>query len=538
VLPLKLPVLLTDFASTNVGGDRRGWLRRGLEGIATSYSEIRGLVLTEAEKGWYADETGEVRSVLAEGLSRPEFRELPPRPVVETPGIWSERPRTAQRTAAIRGSTGKYELIVDGAPFYIHGVAYNPGHDWRDGFVPLTRRELEIDFDRVRSFGVNTIRRYGSNWYDRNILKLADEKGLKVLFGFWFEQKVDYLTNAEKLQAYTRQVEETVRSRRGERSIIAWGLGNEVWGLLKHRYAQPYLTEVRHAHVDFIETLARRIHELDPERPVYAAHEHSPQIAGSLADFARGAPSLDFTAVNSYYEERMSQLARVATRMDPTRPYLISEFGPDGYWETRQVQRSSFGALLEPSTDEKIHSYERGWQVHTLENRGSNIGAVAYCWRDRYEATATWFGLTDPDGRLKPTGLAMKRLWTGKDPGTGPRVLALNGPTDSILPGSTVEFSAAIKPPPRGETLEYKWRLASEEFDFKVGKVAAMDGEPRAKITLPKKPGIYRVYFAVNSGSMTDEANVPVRVTNDISADTRIPVDWTSFPLMRRVVGP
>ena len=30
--------------------------------------------------------------------------------------------------------------------------------------------------------------------------------------------------------------------------LLGWTLGNEVWGLLKHHYGQPYLTRVRHAH--------------------------------------------------------------------------------------------------------------------------------------------------------------------------------------------------------------------------------------------------------------------------------------------------
>ena len=86
--------------------------------------------------------------------------------------------------------------------------------------------------------------------------------------------------------------------------------------------------------------------------------------------------------------------------------------------------------------------------------------------------------------------------------------------------------------------MDYEWRLASESWDFKVGKVKAIAGEPRAKITLPREPGIYRVYFSAHNVSTADEANVSIHVTKDVSVDIKIPVDWTSFPLMRRVVGP
>jgi cellulose synthase (UDP-forming) len=216
--------------------------------------------------------------------------------------------------------------------------------------------------------------------------------------------------------------------------------------------------------------------------------------------------------------------------MDTTRPYLISEFGPDGYWETRPTQRNARGALIEPDSDEKVQSYARAWAVHTEAHRGANIGGVAYCWRDRYEATATWFGLTDSDGRLKPAGLALQQLWTGRA-ASGPRVLALEGPNSPVAPGATINVRAQVRGKP-GQHLTYKWRLASEDFDFKVGNVEG------ARITLPQRPGTYRVYFSASDGISMDEANFPVHVTTDTSSRMLVPPELLSTFSRRRVVGP
>lgn len=532
--PLKLPVLLTDFGTTGSGGDAAGWLRTALAGIRTEFPEIRGLVLPRSGS-WFAAQDDDSKRTLAQGLAEPEF--APPASLQPQPELWAERIRRPVRSTAIRGTMGDFELSVDGAPFYVRGLAYNPGHDWRDGFVPLTRRELEADLDRLRATGANTIRRYGSGWYDRNILAVASEKQLKVLFGFWFEQHLDYLTNNRKRAAYAAQVERTVRADLDERAIIGWSLGNEVWGLLKHRYAQPYLTSVRHAHIDFVEELAQRIHQLDPQRPVFVAHEHSPQLAGTLADFARGAPSIDFTAVNSYYEGRISRLHGLMRQFDPSRPYLVSEFGPDGYWETNPSQRTSYGALIEPSSAEKTRGYERGWNVHTQPHRGANIGGVAYCWRDRYEATATWFGVTDSEGRAKPAALALQRMWTGKSVAGGPQVTSFTGPGSAVAPGSTIDVRASVEVPP-GAQVSYRWRIGTENFNFRKGSITPWKGVPAATLTMPRESGIYRVYFAVTDGLRTDEANFPVHVTNEISADREIPVQWANFPLHGRLVGP
>ena len=220
----------------------------------------------------------------------------------------------------------------------------------------------------------------------------------------------------------------------------------------------------------------------------------------------------------------------MAPRMDPTRPYLVSEFGPDGYWETRPAQRSASGALIEPASEEKVQSYARAWTAHTEAHRGANIGGVAYCWRDRYEATATWFGLTDSDGRLKPAGLALQQLWTGRAI-SGPRVLALQGPTSPVLPNTTITVRAQVQAEP-GTRPIYKWRLASEDFDFTVGKV---DG---SRITVPRKPGTYRVYFSVSQGGATDQANFPIQVTDDASSGAQVLAEQPSIFTRRRVVGP
>jgi hypothetical protein len=267
---------------------------------------------------------------------------------------------------------------------------------------------------------------------------------------------------------------------------------------------------MRHAHIDFVEHLARRIHELDPQRPVFTAHEHSRELAGALSDFNRGAPSLDFTAVNSYYERQISALHEMAARFDPSRPYLVSEFGPDGYWDGELGRKTAYGAVLEPTTAEKVLSYERGWSLHTNGHRGANLGGVAYCWRDRLESTATWFGLCDDKGRPKAAYLALHKVWTGQTEPAGPRITAVRGLQSSAEPGQVLELHAVAKTP-GGAALTYQWRIASESFDFKVGSITPGEGSA-AHLILPSQPGTYRVYLDVSDGLVSDQTNFPIEV--------------------------
>ena len=126
--------------------------------------------------------------------------------------LWFDLHETHIASRSIQGGPGHFGLIVDGAPFYIKGVVYNAGHDWRDGEIPLTRRELDHDFAAIHAMGGNTIRRYGSNFSDRNIFNAAAKNNLKVMYGFWLPQDANYLTDQQKLQELQDRIESTVRT--------------------------------------------------------------------------------------------------------------------------------------------------------------------------------------------------------------------------------------------------------------------------------------------------------------------------------------
>jgi hypothetical protein len=140
------------------------------------------------------------------------------------------------------------------------------------------------------------------------------------------------------------------------------------------------------------------------------------------------------------------------------------------------------------------------------------VGGVAYCWRNRCEATATWFGLTDGHGRPKQECLALQRLWTGGGVREGPQILALNGPEGPRQAGDKVVLHADVRGA-SGTALNYQWRLATENFHFKTGALESASDKAFAHFTLPRTPGSYRVYLNVSDGHTADEANFPIHVT-------------------------
>ena len=454
---------------------------------------------------------------LSEGCAQPPTSAQP---------LWFELHPHAHKPASITGVPGHFTLMVDGAPFYIKGIAYNPGHDWHDASMPLSRTEIDADFSVIDKMGANTIRRYGESWSDRILFNSAAKNHLKVLYGFWFLQDIDYLTDADKERAYQQQIEATVREYRNHPGLLGWCLGNEVWGLLKHQYGKPYLTEERHAHVLFVERMAQLIKKLDPNHPVFCAQE-SQGIAGAVSDYAVGAPSLDVIGVNSYYQSDISHLDEMISRVDPSRPYLVSEFGPNGYWDEAKNQHDSQSGLLEDTAVQKAELYAYRWRNYIQANLGRNLGGVAYCWSDRYEGTSTWFGMTDLYGQSKPVIAALTNAWQfpnrrlgGDFPYSGPRILKMDYPTIPQWPNEPFIVKADVDRHGDDHAF-FRWSVTGPGFNTSVGSVTPLNEGNSASIQLPAIAGWYRIEFKVVGKSGLDQANVPILLQVSDSNDLR-----------------
>ena len=262
-------------------------------------------------------------------------------------------------------NNGNFELIVDGKPFYMKEICYNTGHDWEEGFNPLSRKQLKKDFQLIKNMGANTIRRYEPSIFDRNILKEAKENNLKVMFGFWFDPKVDYSKDKDELRKYEKKVLSQIRKYKNDSSIIAWNIGNETWGLLKKHNAQPYLSHVRRSYLEFLDGLAKKIKEIDPNRPVFSSEEHdNERLVGAFYHYKAFAPNIDVLGINSYYEENISRLNEIIHTAYPGKPYAITEFGPKGYWNKELGDFRNDSLLIEVSSLEKAAWYKKQWIEH------------------------------------------------------------------------------------------------------------------------------------------------------------------------------
>ncbi|MFL5754273.1 MAG: glycoside hydrolase family 2 TIM barrel-domain containing protein, partial [Bacteroidia bacterium] len=493
---LQKPVILTQLGSI-AGPAQREWISTSCNEISRKYKEIHSCILTDKVVKSSVYKNGLFYPYTADfTLSGPATKEL-----LASHELFEENTATALQkyflltekkeyhSAFIKGKPGDYQLIVNNKPYYIRGVAYNTAHDWRDGNMPLSRRQLESDFKKIKAMGANTIRRYDHGIYDRNIVNIAGEYDLNVLYGFWFDPKVDYFRDSNRVKEYIEDVLEKVSGLKDEPSVLAWSLGNETWGLLKHHYAKPYLTKVRNSYARLIEYLAQKIHEEDPGRPVFSCMEHEEyQLPGELAAFHDMAPSIDVIGVNSYYREQISKLNHVTWEFDSLRPYLVSEFGPIGYWDPHH-NKISAGNLLEESDGEKAAWYKEQWLNYVAGYKGYNIGGFAYCWHDRMEGSYTWFGLTDYKGRPKPAYYALRSIWT-KEQKSLPDY-KIDAPL-LFVPGK--KYTIRASGPDTGK-ITYEWMLLRDGYLDKINTISPIGNGKTISLEVPTTASAYRLYL-------------------------------------------
>ncbi|HET6245338.1 MAG: glycosyltransferase [Bacteroidetes bacterium] len=522
LLIIDKPIMLAEFGSTTYGGDQGEWMSTALKQIKNKYKEISSVVFfnSDQDKNWPPNSSVKnpptyIKWTLEDSVNLyPTIREVMAKipfvddPVKKKSKYYSYKLKKHTQRKFIKGKPGSFELLVEDKPFYIKGVAYNPGHDWRDGNHPLTRKQVTKDFKLIKAMGANSIRRYNPGIYDRNVLRTAKKFDLKVLYGFWFDPKVDYFTDTIQVNKYIKEVENTVVRYRNDPSIISWTIGNEAWGLTKFKFSYPYLTKVRIEYVKMIEFMAQRIHELDPGRPVITACEHDWfQLAGELVAYEKNAPSLDIIAINSYYTQQLEMLQDITSAFDAKRPYLISEFGPSGYWNPNFTKFDEEMILLEDNDFHKAKLYTDEWTNYVEKFKGHNLGGVIYSWRDRMEGTNTWYGITDYKGRLKPTYYALKNLWKYDKKDLNTSYISIKKPEEKVAGAKQVTYGLELNADWKSnKNIRYEWFLyKTEQWSSsgekimleKLPNIKAIDKGESAIVTLPTEIGDYRIYAYV-----------------------------------------
>ncbi len=392
-----------------------------------------------------------------------------------------------------------WQITINGRPLFINGVGG-------------TNR-----LDVAAASGANAFRTWGGDVEEiRKNSQLASENHMYIMQGIYLPKDSTLYTDAQFRKEKIEEVTLLAQTFKNDTSIFAWGIGNEIE--LANAANTP-------AAWQFVDSLARLMKSIDKRHLVSTVISHNP---GALDMIAKYAPNLDFVGVNSYGD--ILNVKNIVAESDYNGPYLITEWGPTGWWETRLTD---WKAPIEQTSEQKRIVYEERYR-NAVASDPRCMGSFVFLWGQKEERTPTWFSMFVEDnvpglplnGEKTPMVEAMERVWTKSEPKqTAPVVkrLTINSIDYNPYVGVNETVHAVVEVSDReNDRLTYVWEIlkeatitatggAYEPRPDRVGEVITTE-ENQLDVAVQDE-GYYRLYvYVLDNTGYVATANIPFAV--------------------------
>ena len=383
-----------------------------------------------------------------------------------------------------------WHLTVNGKPYFIKGAG-------GDASMVI----LNAD-------GGNSVRTWGTDDTFTKLLEKAHKDHIMITAGLWLghtEQGFNY-NDPSQVHAQYEMVKKWVLKYRNSPNLLLWGLGNEMEGYQKGN--NPLIWKA-------IEQIAKMVHRLDPNHPTMTV---TADIGGDrVEDLNKYCPDIDIMGINSYAgAPSIPQRYRAAGGV---KPYILTEFGPPGAWES---PKTPWGSPIELTSTQKAAWYKKSYLA--TKSDPLCLGSYAFIWSSKQEVSATWYGMFLPDGRKLAAVDTMEKLWSGK--ATTHPCPTINSFSvkegDVTTPGSTIH--AVLNTSDEGEgPLKVKWGLQDDPNQQSVNGAAqavpatypeavTSSSTTGATIVMPNVNRNYRLYaYVYNAANGAAVANIPIK---------------------------
>ncbi|MGW7308234.1 discoidin domain-containing protein [Streptomyces sp. NPDC054835] len=406
-------------------------------------------------------------------------------------GTPADEPPAPGGAVRVTGTQGDWQLTAGGQPYTVKGVTWGPAVADAARYMP-----------DVKAMGVNTLRTWGTDGGTKPLLDTAAAHGIRVINGFWLQPGggpgsggcVNYVTDTAYRSTMLDEVAKWVETYRSHPATLMWNVGNESVLGLQNCYGGAELEAQRNAYTTFVNDVAKKIHTIDPDHPVTSTDAWT----GAWPYYRRNAPDLDLYSMNAYGD--ICGVRQDWTDGGYTKPYLITETGPAGEWET---PKDANGVADEPTDVQKAEGYTRAWNCVT-GHRGVALGATVFHYGTEHDFGGVWFNLL-PDGLKRLSYYAVKKAYSGSTAGdnTPPVIGGMSvTPSGSAPAGGEFTVRADVRDPD-GDPVTTRIFLSGNYADgdkrlVEVTRRTLPDGA--FAVTAPQKLGVWKVYVQAEDG--------------------------------------
>ena len=411
----------------------------------------------------------------------------------------TELPHDKPAKVTLTNTDGKFQLFVDGKPFYIKGAGLEFG-----------------DIASVAKHNGNSFRTWrteNGQKSGKEILDEAHKNGLMVTMGIEVERErhgFDY-NDSIAVKKQLERIKGEVMALKDYPALLIWGIGNE----LNLHYTNPKVW-------DAVNDISKMIHEVDPN------HLTTTMLAGiskkEIDLIKERCSDIDILSVQMYGD--LPNLPKLIREFGWEGAYMVTEWGSTGHWE---VPKTSWGAPIEENSTLKATNYLKRYKAGIEADSLQCIGSYVFLWGNKQERTPTWYGVYLEDGKETESVDVMHFIWNSKWPeNRTPQIVSytINGKTayENVMAEAGKPYNASIKIMDfENDPIKYTWEILPESVELSDGGdhearpksiaievVNQKDGELTFKTPAA---GNYRLFVYADDGhGHAATANIPFMV--------------------------
>ncbi|AEI49611.1 glycosyltransferase [Runella slithyformis] len=456
VFQMGLPVMLIENENCSLS-------EKELKSIRTSYAEIKGAVID----GRTADSFGSLRHIYKKTDKSDTWMRKQNR-------FRKVRPESISKLLASYPAASKNRVLLANPSDFLNttrGINYTKAQDWTNSITPLRMSDLMEDFNEMKTLGINTVKHSGPGIYDRNIVRAAEQTGMKVNFSFWMDDHLDFVEERNKLEQVRMDILEVVSTYKDHKNIIGWNIGNAVFQELPFRYFKPDLIIQQDAYLSFVKELVHSIRKIDPSRPVTIDVALAADLPQTVEQMHRLMPEVQ--AYGIILKTPATEHWHLLRELEV--PYFFSSISVAQY------------AALGPQ----------------------KMGVFIANWQDEFNSGLVSFdGIKDFRRRNKTSLFQLRHLWKGTGAPTPPPTVKILKPALVTIPSATLTYHALLFKENKWywadslpTKLRFEWRLVQIGGFEQALSIKELGNGPKIGVQVPEDPSGYRLYLYVVSGT-------------------------------------